>query len=527
MFLLGSLLVQLPASVAAEAPSAGDSARAAAPAPEVLKQAEAKIRGVHRKELAKAKLPADRLALAQRLLDQACALKNNPTACCATLTLVREIAAELGNAGLMAQSIDALAERFDVDGPALKKQSLIAAATSPHTAPAARSLVEACLDAMDAAVGEEQYDVAMQYARAAYAAAGKAQDDAMVKDVVQRGRAVLALQQDAAAAQAARTVLAQKPDDPDANLICGRYACLVKSDWSAGLPLLARGSDAAWKQLAQQDLASPGDAAAQVKLAEQWAKRAEGQTGPARNALVEHAASWYRKALAGLPGPEKPKIIQRLLDLKGYARAKAGWNSGAGHKVDAEAAVPAGKPFDAPAGQWVDLLPVVDPTKDALTGKWQVNSGKLEVLAGDDTARLAIPLLPQGDYALQIKFTRASHGVLGIVLPIGSRRCLAVFGYQGKANGLDTIDGCRADSNPSTFQGQLNNGRSYVLDVGVRIDGNEAAVTITLDDRPWVFYRGPIPSLALHEEWKLRKLGGLGLLAQADLTVVVAAGVVV
>ena len=122
----------------------------------------------------------------------------------------------------------------------------------------------------------------MEYAHAAYAAAGKARDPAMVKDIVERGRAVLALQREAAEVQAARAVLAHTPDDRQANLTCGRYACLIKNDWSLGLPMLVRGSDASWQKLAQQELASPATAAAQVELAQQWAGLADGQSGPAR-----------------------------------------------------------------------------------------------------------------------------------------------------------------------------------------------------------------------------------------------------
>ena len=432
----------------------------------------------------------------------------------------------------MDQTIDALAERFEVDGPALKRQTLIAAATAPRTPTAAQSLAAACLEAMDTAAAAEQYDVAMQYARAAYAAAGKARDAAMVKDVVDRGRAVVALQREAAEAQAARAVLAKTPDDRQANLTCGRYACLVKNDWSRGLPMLARGSDASWQKLAEQELAAPVAAVAQVELAEQWARLAEGESGPAHAALVEHAASWYRKALATVQGPQKAKIIARLAELKGFARpgANAAVSAPGGTGVASAAAGGTGVspvlrgntgkmpvPPDSP-GKWVDVISNVDPAKDVLAGKWQVKAGKLEVLADGETAQLAIPLLPQGDYDLQIKFTRHSHGVFGIVLPVGTRQCLALIGYRGGANGLDTVNGCRADANASTFQGQLNNGRSYVLEITVRIDGDVAAVTITLDDRPWIFYRGPVASLGVDQQWKLPKSKSLGLMAQADLT---------
>ena len=529
MVLLAALAAAMPAVRAEEKGATVGPPRAAVPNADLLKLAEAKVRDAHRKDFAKAKLTADRLALAQRLLDEARAMKKPTLACCATLTLARNLAVELGSPELMDQAIDALAERFDVDGPALKKQTLISAAATPHSTAAARSLTAACLDAMDTAAAAEQYDLAMEYAHAAYAAAGKARDPAMVKDIVERGRAVVALQREAAEVQAARTVLAQTPGDRQANLTCGRYACLVKNDWATGLPMLARGSDASWQKLAQQELAAPATAAAQVALAQQWAELVDAQSGPARTALVEHAASCYRKALAQLTGAEKSKIIQRLVELKGYARAGGALGGvspmlrGNAGKMPAapsgpEEGVAAGKSFAAPAGQWVDVIGSIDTAKDVLTGKWRVQGGKVEASAENDTARLAIPLLPQGDYDLQVKFTRASHGVLGIVLPVGTRQCLALIGYQGRANGLDTINGSRADSNASTFQGQLNNGRTYVLNIAVRIDGEDTAVTITLDERPWIFYRGPTASLGLEEQWKLRKLKSLGLLAQADVT---------
>jgi hypothetical protein len=529
MVLLAALAAAMPAVRAEEKGAAAGPPRAAVPSADLLKLAEAKVRDAHRKDFAKAKLTADRLALAQRLLDEARAMKKPTLACCATLTLARNLAVELGSPELIDQAIDALAERFDVDGPALKKQTFISASAAPRSTAAARSLAAACLDAMDTAAAAEQYDLAMEYARAAYAAAGKARDPAMVKDIVERGRAVVAMQREAAEVQAARAVLAQTPGDRQANLTCGRYACLVKNDWATGLPMLARGSDASWQKLAQQELAAPATAAAQVELAQQWAGLADAQSGPARTVLVEHAASCYRKALARLTGAEKSKIIQRLVELKGYARAGGAMggvspmlrgNTGKmpAAPIGPEEGVAAGKPFAAPAGQWVDVIGSIDTAKDVLTGKWRVRDGKVEASAENDTARLAIPLLPQGDYDLQVKFARASHGVLGIMLPVGTRQCLALIGYQGRANGLDTINGSRADSNASTFQGQLNNGRTYVLNIAVRIDGEDTAVTITLDERPWIFYRGPTASLGLEEQWKLRKLRSLGLLAQADVT---------
>ena len=122
MVAFAALIAAMPAIRGAEGGGIAGPPRAAIPDPDLLKQAEAKVRDAHRKDFAKAKLTADRLALAQRLLEKARAMKEPSLACCATLTLARDLAVELGNPELMDQSIDALAQRFDVDGPALKNK---------------------------------------------------------------------------------------------------------------------------------------------------------------------------------------------------------------------------------------------------------------------------------------------------------------------------------------------------------------------------------------------------------------------
>jgi len=71
-------------------------------------------------------------------------------------------------------------------------------------------------------------------------------------------------------AKQANTTLAKKPDDPEANFTAGKYLCLVKGDWDKGLPLLAKGSDAKLKELAQKELAGPKDAAEQAAVGDGW-----------------------------------------------------------------------------------------------------------------------------------------------------------------------------------------------------------------------------------------------------------------
>ena len=65
----------------------------------------------------------------------------------------------------------------------------------------------------------------------------------------------------------ALAALQNDPNDPNANLIAGRYVCFVNGDWSVGLPMLALGDDEALRQLAAKELTEPKISDEQVALA--------------------------------------------------------------------------------------------------------------------------------------------------------------------------------------------------------------------------------------------------------------------
>jgi hypothetical protein len=91
--------------------------------------------------------------------------------------------------------------------------------------------------------------------------------------------------------------LAASPDDPEAHLAEGRYLCLVRNDWDAGLPHLAKGSHPALAEAAAQELAKPQDVPGQVKLADLWWDLAdkEGNAFDKRR-IQARARSWYERA---------------------------------------------------------------------------------------------------------------------------------------------------------------------------------------------------------------------------------------
>ena len=116
------------------------------------------------------------------------------------------------------------------------------------------------------------------------------------------------------AIRAAQERLKTAPDDADACLAVGRWYCFQQGDWDEGLKLLAKGSDAALKSLAVEELASkPSKAEDKVARGDAWWDLAEKATGKPKAAMRRRAGQWYLEAMPDLaPGLAKLKIEKRL-----------------------------------------------------------------------------------------------------------------------------------------------------------------------------------------------------------------------
>jgi hypothetical protein len=106
--------------------------------------------------------------------------------------------------------------------------------------------------------------------------------------------------------------LAENPKDPEANAKVGRYRCFIKGDWKSGLPMLAKGSDAALQALATKELAGAKGADEQVSVGDGWWTLGESLTGVAKAQTQMHARTWYSQALPALKGLSKARVEKRV-----------------------------------------------------------------------------------------------------------------------------------------------------------------------------------------------------------------------
>jgi hypothetical protein len=111
--------------------------------------------------------------------------------------------------------------------------------------------------------------------------------------------------------------LKKDPDSPDANSAVGRFLCLMKQDWDAGIALLLKGPDGPLKRAAQKDSkASTGDEEDKVAASDSWYDLATTADPPGQLAMQSRAHFWYSTALKRVKGFGRATAESRLPELQ-------------------------------------------------------------------------------------------------------------------------------------------------------------------------------------------------------------------
>src|SRR5690606_14584994 len=127
-------------------------------------------------------------------------------------------------------------------------------------------------------------------------AASRMRDDELLETIRRRRREIEDLRQRFAEANAAREILEERPDDPQANQQLGSYLLFARDNWKEGLPLLAKSGDEQLRTLAERELKNIRSPEALVALGDAWYDLSESHSGRERNDYRHRAAAWYRQA---------------------------------------------------------------------------------------------------------------------------------------------------------------------------------------------------------------------------------------
>jgi hypothetical protein len=162
-----------------------------------------------------------------------------------------------------------------------------------------------------------------------------------------------------------------------------------------------------------------------------------------------------------------------------------------------------------PLDQFVDILPKVDPKRDAYAGgKWLRYGNAIEDEAlnrsGHPTDHLMLPVRVDGDYDLVVTCARLEgQGDVVIVFPVGSTNCLLIGGSNGcHLEGGASFPGT-SPKGPVKKEGQpliVDGVRSTIL-IKVRTVGQSATIDVLRNNEPYLSWQGSDMLLGVGGYW--------------------------
>jgi formylglycine-generating enzyme required for sulfatase activity/S1-C subfamily serine protease len=299
-------------------PMLGEStpvARQAVPDSAAQQAALQLVKEIFKDDYAKATKPDERIALAEKLIQQSAQSADDVAGRYVMLAEARRLAIDVGETRLLESAIAALARDFETDEFEDLADGWEETLKKLRPTAVNKSIAERALAKVDEAAANDDFDHAARLAKIALDAARKSKDGATVKQATEREKTLASEKQQWQLLQTTAAKLRDDPDDPVANLAMGRHLCFAAGDWEQGLPMLAKGSDAILKDLAVKTAAAAGQPEAHVELGDAWFTAAENAKGSAKSDLQQGARYCYTIALPSATGLAKVKIEKRLKDL--------------------------------------------------------------------------------------------------------------------------------------------------------------------------------------------------------------------
>jgi hypothetical protein len=317
---MGSCLALL---VVLALPGPQDGAKAKVPDAAAVREATKTIRDIYKDEYAK-KTPADKVALARKLLEQSAQNRDNPAIQYTSLVEAKDLAVSAGDLKAAADVLQSLGSAFDVDVVELKAAAFASLAKNLKTPEDMTEMARAYARLGEEASAADEYDGSVKAYEAAAGIARRAKDLTVASRADVKAKEAAQMKGRYDKVKKARETLSTNPEDRAANLVVGQHLCMVKGAWESGLPLLAKG-EGPIGALAAKDVSDPGDTAEQIAVGDGWWDLAEKETGRSREFLRARAKIWYEKAMGKAAGLPKAKLEQRLSVLRVEALNSGDW----------------------------------------------------------------------------------------------------------------------------------------------------------------------------------------------------------
>jgi hypothetical protein len=289
-------------------------------------QAANRIRTRYAKRFEAATNAPAKTELAKQLLDDANDEHDGKPAYYVQLRMARDMAIDSGDVESAIAAIEMADQAFAVDANAMRIAALETLARAELAGRRASDLVNYALIYADEASAAGAIETARQFMRIAREEASKTDDAKLKERVSSRSKFLEAdIARRARNADLRKTIAAKRAEfaranskDPIASRELGQLECL-NDDWDAALPRLADGDEPKWKALAEQESKFPATLDEELALADGWYDLAGGVKGPLHDAILRHAADWYRAALQSLHqkiSEPRQRIEKRLAEIE-------------------------------------------------------------------------------------------------------------------------------------------------------------------------------------------------------------------
>lgn len=280
------------------------------PTAEQRRESAAKVREIFDRDAARATNPVAKAKLAAELLAQATD-SSAPSDRYVLLDAALQLATEAGDPETALQAVESLERAYDVDATAMRAGVLdkLAAKAPPSSL---EPVIDALLATANDALSADDIEQAEDLAQKAVAGARRSKDRGMQKKAADQLAAVRERKKSLSLQKPFLDRLANDPNDREAALELGMIRCFQQDEWRSGLPLLARGSDAALARLARFDLEQAANQERCLELGDAWWDYAETQKAPLKGPAMGRAITHYSAALAELKGLDRTRVEKRI-----------------------------------------------------------------------------------------------------------------------------------------------------------------------------------------------------------------------
>jgi hypothetical protein len=465
-----------------------------------VKEAEKTVRALFPAEY-KQRDPARRLEFARKLLERGAETKSDLAARYFMLheafTLAGETPAGVETA---LAALDRLSESFAgldrVDLAARMLGRLKGAVRSPEEAGA---LGYHHMTLAEAAAREHKFEPALRLLKDAESLARAAKDAHLTQRVSGASKETREMSEAHKKVASAEARLAADKNDPEASAAYGWFLGLYKGDWDRALPMLVKG------------VPGPGQKE-YAELVEMARTEAEGRESKDPKKLHAAMARFHGWAVRSKVTLEKRNALGHALEIGRVAWAYA---DGLAKSQIENLTRQIYETEIAGVSRTLELFASVDPTRDAVSGTWKMENGRLAALG--PACRLQLPYQPGEEYDFRVQFSRPGNAEVGLSLSKNGKGFAFLMGSDGNTVfGFHLVDGMHAKDNVSAVRQAkcLEEGVIYTALVQVRNDGLKAY----LNDKLICSFKTDYKNLTAAYNIKLRSEAALGLISSNDAT---------